>query len=81
MEDVNTRLQISLPLSKLGGSPKESNSREIHPHSRTSHIHVMANRQLSKTEYPLTSMSRAQLSSERSRGFSKFTADQLLVFN
>ena len=33
MEDVNTRLQISLSPSKLGGGPQEFNSREIHLHS------------------------------------------------
>ena len=33
MEDVNTRLQISLSPSKLGGGPQEFNSRQIHLHS------------------------------------------------
>ena len=82
MEDVNTRLQISL--SKLGGSPKKSSSRKFnYIHSPTLHIHVMAYRQLSKQNihWPVWhAVSRAQASWEITWLF-KFTADRSLVFN
>ena len=84
MEDVNTRLQISLPLRlNLVAVPKNPIPGKfthilLHRKSMLWPIDSCQNR-ISTDQYDMLCHGLRCL--ERSRGFSKFTADQLLVFN